>query len=316
MSKKTRNILLILVMVVSLFALTSCKNLTNSYTLPINLWSEEKGLISKFLVWPIAWVMHQIASWFPEASSGQFAVGILLTTILVRTVAWPIYAKTNDMSLKMSIAQPEIDRLQQKYANRKDPQSQQRMQQEMMAIYKKHKISFLGCFMPILQMPLFLAMYAVVRRISLGAQYSETGELIRGAALQITGTDFLGLKKFLEQGVIGSQASTAWSANFFVGIVLALLVGGTMFALNFISQKQPKYVKKKPTQGQQNQMASTMKIFNYMMIAMMVFASLSSNSLALYWLVGNVYSIGQTLLMRKLNEIRYEKAVSDVDKLL
>jgi len=312
MSKRTRNVLIVLIMVFALFALTGCKNLTNSYTLPINTWQEEKGLISKFLVWPIAWIMHFICSWLPESSGGKLAFGIFLTTILVRTLAWPIYAKTNDMSLKMTIAQPEIERLQQKYANRKDPQSQQRMQQEMMAIYKRYKISFLGCLMPILQMPLFLAMYAVVRRISLGPVY-EGETLVNGAALQVTGTNFLGLKNFFEQGVYGGQASTLWSGNFIVGVILSLLVGATMLALNLISQRQPKYVKKKPGQ-QKNQMASTMKIFNYMMIVMMVFAALSSNSLAFYWLVGNIYSIGQTLLTRKLNEVRYYKAMSDVEK--
>src|SRR5690606_12677144 len=84
----------------------------------------------------------------------------------------PIYARANDMSMKMAIAQPEMTKLQNKYALKKDPVSQQKMQMEMMAIYKKHKISVLGCLTPILQMPIFLAMFQTVYRITVpGGMY-------------------------------------------------------------------------------------------------------------------------------------------------
>ena len=43
----------------------------------------------------------------------------------------------------------------------------------MMAIYKKHKISILGCFTPILQMPIFLAMFQTVYRITAGRWYVD-----------------------------------------------------------------------------------------------------------------------------------------------
>ena len=56
----------------------------------------------------------------------NFGIGIIITTIIIRTIAWPIYAKSNDLSIKMAIAQPEIARIQAKYANRKDRESQQK----------------------------------------------------------------------------------------------------------------------------------------------------------------------------------------------
>ena len=89
--------------------------------------------------------MNTIGRIITTDAGGSFVFGLFFTTIIVRTLAWPIYAKTNDMSLKMTVAQPELNRIQAKYANRKDPQSQHRMQQEMMAVYKKYKINPLGC---------------------------------------------------------------------------------------------------------------------------------------------------------------------------
>jgi hypothetical protein len=61
--------------------------------------------------------------------------------------------------------QPEMAKIQKRYEGRKDPHSQQQMQQEIMKLYKKYKINPLGCFgTMILQFPIFMSMYEVVQR--------------------------------------------------------------------------------------------------------------------------------------------------------
>lgn len=304
-------VMFVIAICVIVLGLTSCggNGCNGSRDIPLDTWANEPKFFGKILVWPIGWVMNSIGSIFP---SGQFAWGILFTTIIVRTIAWPIYAKTNDMSLKMAVAQPEMTRIQQKYANRKDPQSQQRMQQEMMAVYKKYNISLLGCFTPFLQMPIFIAVYNTVLRIPLLTAEGTP------AKLTLTDTSFLGIENCLQSGImaVGTQKAAAWSGSFFVGLVLAILVGATMWLLNFISQKKPSYQKNIPNQNQNNQMASQMKIMNIMMIGMMVFASLSSNALAFYWVIGNIYSIVQNLINRHLNEKKYYKMKSETDILI
>jgi YidC/Oxa1 family membrane protein insertase len=236
------------------------------------------------LVIPVAWLM----SFFGGIMGNSFALGILFTTIVVRTLAWPIYAKSNDLSIKMNVAQPDMQRVQAKYATRKDPQSQQQMQMEMMAIYKKHGINVMGCLMPFLQMPIFIAMYGVVRRITLeGGMYVEN----------VANTNFLGINLARTQDGI-------------IGIVLAGLVGVTMFILQQISMKKPSYTKntaKHNPNPQAAQTEKTMKFVSYFMVIMMAFASYQSNALALYWIFGNIYSLGQTLVNRKLNEKKHEK---------
>ncbi|HHT55074.1 MAG TPA: YidC/Oxa1 family membrane protein insertase [Acholeplasma sp.] len=238
-----------------------------------------------FLQIPIAFLMALISGLF----GNSFALGILFTTIIVRTLAWPIYAKTNDMSLKMSVAQPDMQRLERKYAMRKDPESQQRKQMEMMQIYKKHNISMWGCFLPILQMPIFLAMFQVVRRITIpGGQFYQS----------VANTKFLGTD-LANGGVVAKLVFTA-------------LVGITMFALQKISQLKPSYAKKIPQQqkdGQQAQTEQTMKMVSFMMIFMMIITAYVTpgNALSFYWIIGNFFSMGQTLFNRFLNEKKYEK---------
>ncbi|VEU79945.1 YidC/Oxa1 family membrane protein insertase [Haploplasma axanthum] len=238
-----------------------------------------------FLQMPIAFAMSFIGS----ITGKSFAIAVLLTTIIVRTLAWPIYAKTNDMSLKMSVAQPDLDRLNRKYATRKDPESQQKMQMEMMQIYKKHKISMWGCLLPFLQMPIFFAMYEVVRRITIpGGQFANN----------VANTKIFGLD-------LDSNGMVA-------KIFFTLLVGLTMFALQRISSKKPSYAKNVPQQNknpQGMQTEKTMKMVNYFMIFMMVMTSYVTPGFAVsyYWIIGNIYSMAQTLFNRQLNEKRYKK---------
>lgn len=291
--------------------LTSCSS-GDSYQKPLDLYKNE-NFFGWILVWPIGWVMSTIGKIFPAGIGfGQFGWGLLFTTIIVRTIAWPIYAKSNDMSLKMSVMQPEMQRLQTKYANRKDPMSQQRMQQEMLALYKKHGVNPLGIFTPFLQMPIFMAMYTVVRRIVVLKEDGTPG------LLTLTDDTFFGLENCLSEGVYGTtNPATLWSANFWVGIILAVLVGVTMWLLNFIAQRKPAYAKKNPNpQQQENTMAKQMKFMNWFMIAMMVMAALGNNGLALYWVFGNLYSLVQNLINRKINEKKYYKMRNDIDVLI
>ena len=238
-----------------------------------------------FLQMPIALFMSLIGS----ITNGSFAVAILITTILVRTLAWPIYAKTNDMSMKMAVAQPEIDRLNRKYATRKDPESQQKQQMEMMQLYKKHKISMWGCLLPFLQMPIFFAMYEVVRRITIpGGQFSQNVE----------NTKFF----WTDLATAGTVAK----------IVFTALVGITMIALQKISQIKPSYAKQaapQPKKAGQPDTENTMKIVSYVMVFMMIITSYVTPGLALsyYWIIGNIYSIVQTLINRMISEKKHAK---------
>ncbi|MFA5471271.1 MAG: membrane protein insertase YidC [Acholeplasmataceae bacterium] len=246
--------------------------------------TEDAGFFDYILVIPVAFIMQLFAGFL----GNSFALGILFTTLVVRTLAWPIYAKSNDMTMKMNLAQPDMQRVQAKYAARKDPQSQQMMQMEMMQVYKKHNINVLGCLMPFLQMPIFIAMYGVVRRISLeGGMYAD----------KVSNTNFLGI-------------NLANTNDGITALLLAAIVGATMFTLQKISMKKPSYAKntyKHNANPQAQQTEKTMKFVSYFMVIMMMFISYQSNALALYWIFGNIYSLGQTLFNRKLNEKKHAK---------
>lgn len=89
----------------------------------------------------------------------NYGVAIMLLTIIIRAVFWPITHKSTESMKKMQAIQPLITEVREKYKN-----NPQRMQQEMMALYKEHKVNPLaGCLPMLIQIPVFIALYVVLR---------------------------------------------------------------------------------------------------------------------------------------------------------
>lgn len=278
-NNRTRKILILFVVVFLLFALTSCGGFEDPLAKGEFKWHEY------ILVYPIGWFMATISALF----GNNYGMGILITTIVIRTLSWPIHSRSSEMSLKMSLMQPEMQRIQGKYANREDKESQQRMQMEQAQLMQKYKISPLGCLLPILQMPIFLSVYQVVRRIYLpGGIWAE----------HVSNMNFIGID-------LTSRAT----AGDWRGWVLSILVAALNLVMVLIAAKPPSYQKnthKHSSAGQEDQPGQgSMKVMQYVMIAMMFSFAITSNSIALYWLVGNMISIIQTLITRKMNEKKY-----------
>lgn len=273
-----RKILILFVVIALLFVLTSCGDLEA----PL-----EQGKFSWWeyvLVYPVGWLMGTISG----ILGNNYGLGIILTTLIIRTLAWPIYSKTNDMSMKMNLMQPEMQRIQEKYANRQDRESQQRMQMEMTQLYQRYNLNPLGCLLPFLQMPIFISVYQVVQRIWLpGGIWTD----------KVSNMNFIGIDLTLN-GYGGD-----WR-----GIVLSIIVLGTNLLMTYIAMKKPNYQKQTHTHNTNPNTQNTqksMQIMQYVMVAAMFFFALSSNSIALYWMIGNAFSIGQTLINRKISEKKY-----------
>ena len=305
---------------VLLLGLASCRTNSNSWTVRPYVdgwggysqdfrfdssWEAMWGWPVSILSWPIAWICSHIG----KGLGNSFFWGILFTTLIVRTIAWPIYSKQNSMSLKMTLMQPEMNRIQRKYGNRKDPQSQQQMQMEMMKLYKKYKVNPLGCILPMfIQFPIFMAMYEVVRRINATSTTTVNGvDVIQYGTFALQNTKIF---NFFELNTSFFSATAIQDKIF--AVVLAVAFGALTILSQKLAQRKPKYLKdyKNPraTNSQQDQQQKQMKMMSYVMTIMFVFMSLSSTSLALYWLIGSVYQIFQSFIGRKLNEMNYYKA--------
>ena len=102
---------------------------------------------------PLLWVLKTLHRGVPN-----WGVAIILITILLKVVTWIPTKKSMEMATATAKLKPEMDRLKEKYGDDKA-----RMNQEVMALYSKHKINPLGGCLPMLiQMPIYFAFYSML----------------------------------------------------------------------------------------------------------------------------------------------------------
>lgn len=314
--KRINKAVVIVGLVVLLFTLTSCRSQT-WYNTTYTTWGAEFhfsnvgwaiiGWPVAVLSYPFAWLMHTIGM----AIGGSYFWGLVFTTLIVRTVAWPIYSRQNSYQLKMQLLQPEQQRIQNKYRGRTDQASQQKMQQETMKLYKKFKINPLGCvFTMLLQFPIFMAMYEAVRRVNLTTTTTVANgvtEVVKRGPFALPNTELLGYFDLTT-----SALTTTVLHDRIFGYVIAILFGILTITSQKLAQRKPSYQKdyKAPVvvgqKGQPDQ-AKSMQTMMYFMNIMFVIFALQSTSLAIYWIIGSAYQILQAQIGRKINEKNYYK---------
>jgi len=238
----------------------------------------------------LQWIIGGLADftyWISDSTGGYYFVGLIIVTLIVRTAGWPIYSKSNALTMNMQQAQPELDGLKEKYLGKSDEASQKKMQAETLAIYKKYGINPFGCLLPFLQMPIFIAMYQVVRRIPLSDGMVD-GVLVDGVK-DYSDLDF----------------SFLWIPNLAEAdpyYILPVLVGALMFFYQRYSMKKPDYLQNKKFKSDKAaQSEKTMKMMSYFMVIMLVSIAVTNAGIALYWVIGNAYQFLQTYLNRKKN---------------
>jgi YidC/Oxa1 family membrane protein insertase len=105
--------------------------------------------ITKPMFLALDWFYHLV---------GNFGVAILLVTVLVKLLFFPLANKSYASMAKMKSVQPQLAALKERY-----PDDRQKQQQEMMEIYKKEKINpIAGCLPVALQIPVFFSLYKVL----------------------------------------------------------------------------------------------------------------------------------------------------------
>ena len=206
---------------------------------------------------PMLWLLNFFYNYI-----GNYGIAIILLTVLIKGTFWPITQKGMKSMKNMQKLQPKVAKLKEKYKS--DPQ---KMNQEMMALYKTYKVNPLGGCLPlILQIPFFFALYKVLL-MSIE---------LRHAPFMLWINDL-------------SAPDRLWvgiDIPFLHGIpVLTLLMGASMYL-----QQKMTPTTADPTQARIMQMLPV--IFTFMFIN---FAS----GLVLYWFVNNLLSILQQQLINR-----------------
>ncbi|MGS4946220.1 membrane protein insertase YidC [Meridianimarinicoccus sp. RP-17] len=106
-----------------------------------------------FLTKPIFWLLHEL-----NALIGNMGWSIILLTLIIKAVLLPLAWKSYASMAKMKELQPQMEALKERCGDDK-----QKMQQEMMALYKAEKVNpAAGCLPILLQIPIFFSLYKVI----------------------------------------------------------------------------------------------------------------------------------------------------------
>ena len=96
----------------------------------------------------------------------NIGLSIILFTLIINLLMWPLTVKQQKSSRLMSVMQPELQAIQKKYRGKTDNVSVMRMQNETKAVYAKYGTSMTGgCVFLLIQMPILFALYQVIYRI-------------------------------------------------------------------------------------------------------------------------------------------------------
>ncbi len=125
--------------------------------------------------WPIihqiAWLLGKLMNGIYNIMDSVFGVQnigvcIIIFTIIIYTLMIPLTVKQQKWSKMSAVMNPEIQKIQKKYANKKDQASMLKQQEELQIVYEKYGVSPTGGCLPMLiQMPILFALYPVIQNI-------------------------------------------------------------------------------------------------------------------------------------------------------
>ena len=119
-----------------------------------------EGIWTSLFVKPLAFILILLGTHL-----GNFAISVIIVSLIIRFIAYPITKKTAMQSEVMKELQPELQKIQKKYKGKEDQESMMKQNQEMMALYKKYNVNPMGgCLFAMIQLPIFVAFFEAIQR--------------------------------------------------------------------------------------------------------------------------------------------------------
>lgn len=234
--------------------------------------NESDGIWEGIFVKPLAWLILKLGYLV-----NSFGLSVILIGLAIRLILMPISRKTMKQSSNMKKAQPEIAKIEKKYAGKTDNESMLAKSQEMMLVYKKYNISPFGsCLLAFIQLPLFFAFLQAINRTP--AIFEDTF-----FGLTLGQTPMKGLFEYHQWAYI---------------IIIALIILTTYLSFrNSMSTIQT---------GNQDMERQMQFMFKFMIIMISVASLYLSTAIALYWIATNGFVVLQNFIFKKVDE-REEK---------
>lgn len=256
---------------------------TDYITLPKTTFGDmmDEGWFQGLIVFPIAQLINWVAD-FTDAG-----VGIIAATFLIQLLIFAFSIKSQVASQRMQTIQPEMNKIQAKYAGKSDDRSKMMQAQEMQALYGKYKINPFGTIIiTFVQFPVILGMYQATMRA-----YSVVTGSFQG--INLSATPLEGIK----------ELGNPWYIVIFVLMVIFQLVSFKLPQWLQKSRKKNSGIKEKKyaePKSQPKGMMGSMNMMMYMSTGMIaIFAINWPLGMSFYWLVNSIARVIQNVIIHK-----------------
>ncbi|MEJ6620887.1 MAG: YidC/Oxa1 family insertase periplasmic-domain containing protein [Opitutae bacterium] len=232
-----------------------------------SLGHEQKKVMQFGVFWwisePFSWVLNKL-----HGLLGSYGLAIIVLTILVKLILWPLTAQATRSQKKMQSLQGPMSKLREKHKG-----NSQKLNQEMMKFYKEHKVNpFAGCWPILIQIPIFLGMFWMLR-----------------SAAELYGQSFLWATDLSEQDHV------AQVQGFSLNVLPILMVITQWFQMKL----NPMQMGPELSDAQR----INAKMMRFMPFMFLVFLYFFSSALVLYWTIQNLMTILQTLITKKAPDV-------------
>lgn len=264
----------------------------------------EKGFLEGLLIYPIAWGVDSLVIAFSGVGAAlSRLLAIVVVTVIVRLIMLLVTFKQTTSSAKMTELQPEITKIQNKYPNANtNNYEKQKMAEEMQRLYKKNKVNpFTTILFMFVQFPVFICVWSALS----GSAELSTGSFL---GLDLSASISSALFKGANWGAAGNYC--AWTA-LVLFILMSLAQTASMLLPQFMQKRKAKSVAKLGKNPNQKQQDNKMKWFTYIMLVMIIVMGFSlASAMGIYWLVGALFSIGQTLITQNVMSKKKKKGAN------
>jgi YidC/Oxa1 family membrane protein insertase len=241
--------------------------------------------IFSILSGPFGWALQELTKAFlavgPLKAIGAYGLGVIVLTIIIRAVLFPIFGwqlrTSRRIQAEQRLVAPQLAELRKKY--KKEPQ---RLSQEMNALYKEHGISpfssLTGCIPALVQMPVLIGLYTSIRNGASGLNGTDKGFL------------------WISDVTQSAQHACCASGNYLSALahpallILPLLAGAFTFAQ---SRMMMPPTRPDMTDQERSMQGITKQMSFIFPVMIFVFSFLFPQGLAIYWVTGTMFMVAQ-----------------------
>lgn len=241
-------------------------------------WTVTKSPFYGLFVYPISWILVSIAKGFGGGGVG-IIFAIFFTTLIIKLITLAFTFKAQQNQERMQAVQLKTAEIQAKYKQSRDQYSKQKMQMELMAVYKKEGINPISSFIPMfLSIPFLTAMFTVVKSTNL-LKTAQVG------AIKLIETPW--------------SMITHGNLIYLVIVVVYLPIQLTSMLLPMFLNRSRQKIKTKESKAAMKKQFIIQTIF---ILVFTIFVFITPSGVGIYWIISGGLQIVQTVSFHYYNK--------------